>query len=537
MTRRNTDEGPPDMTSPPGHLGGCANKFIAAVDVGTSVLRCHIYDSRAQVCGSASDKVELLNPSSRTFEMDPEKLWQSFVTTVKAAIQNAGLAPQEVSALGICTQRGTFTTWNRKTGKVYHNLITWKDVRAENLCREWNCSYRLMCLKAAARALYLMTGSKRFLAVSLLRYQTGLVAMRLLWALSNFSELRRDADAGKAVMGTLDTFLLWRLTAGQVHATEPSCACITGFYDLFQMEWSPVTMKMLNVPLKMLPVVRDTSCTFGHTEPSIFGASIPIAALAGDQQASAFGECCFELGDSKCTMGTGTFFNVNTGREAHSSVTGIYPVVGWRINNVVTYLAEGSSYDTGTIIDWAHRAGLYKNVNDSSGMALSVSSSEGLFFVPAFSGLQAPMNDAYATSGFLGVSPRIRKEHFVRAVLESLAFRTKQVYDILTQELQLRVKRIRFNGGVANNEFVIQLLADLLQQPISRSQHRDTSCLGAAFLAGLAIGVWKDTAELKKLRQGCAMYETRKEQYAVYQPVYEEWQRAVGRFLQWHNGK
>ncbi|CAN7997154.1 unnamed protein product [Ixodes hexagonus] len=512
--------------------------FVAAVDVGSTTLRCHIYDAEAVIRGSAETKVITQSPQPGVFEIDPEHLWEAFVSTIKSAIEDASLHASDIKALGISTQRGTFTTWDKSTGKVYHNFISWKDTRAEGLCHVWNKSLRMRVMCLSAQFLHCITRKQRFLAASVLKFESGMVAMRLLWVLRNIPALQEATQAGRVLMGTVDTFLLWRLTGGKVHATDPSNACITGIFDPFTVSDAQ--------PNDSAPSLQTYNCCgyfscsfcfsgiFGYTDPTILGAAIPIACMIGDQQASSFGDCCFDVGDVKCTMGTGTFFNVNTGSVPYASTSGVYPVVGWKINDAVTYLVEGSSYDSGTVITWAEKLGLLKDPKESSALATSVPNSGGVFFVPAFSGLQAPVNDAYAASGFLGVTPSTTKGHLIRAILESLAFRAKQVYEIMASEIYVAPRKIRLNGGVARNDFLLQLMADMLERPVTRAKHHDTSALGAAFLAGLALGIWTNTEELKKLRQDGTELEPSAERTVAYQPIFDQWARAVKRFLLWH---
>ncbi|XP_075725087.1 glycerol kinase 5 isoform X3 [Rhipicephalus microplus] len=411
--------------------------YVASLDVGSSGVRCHIYDQQARVCGTASQKLQTECPSAGVFEVDPEHLWQAAKDTLRAALKGSSVSASSVKALGISTQRATFACWDKSTGQLLHKFISWKDTRAESLCREWNSSARIKAMRMGATFLYCLTHKDRYLAASMLRFESGLVVMRLLWALKNIPGLHEGAREGRVLMGTVDSFLLWRLTGGRVHATDPSNACITGLFDPFTMEWSCLITDMLDIPVSMLPKVLSTSGVFGVTDPDIMGAEIPIACLAGDQQASAFGECCFLAGDVKCTMGTGTFFNANTADQPHASSVGIYPVVGWKIRDQVTYLAEGGSFDTGTVVDWAQEMGLINNADESAEVAESVGSSAGVFFIPAFSGLQAPMNDAYAAAGFLGLSTSTRPAHMVRAMLESLAFRTYQLHALLKGTTEL----------------------------------------------------------------------------------------------------
>lgn len=513
---------------------GC-DSYVASLDVGSTSVRCHLYDRRARLCATASAKIQTKCSSAGEFEVDPEHLWHVVKETLQAALKGSSKSVLPVKALGIATQRGTFTCWDRETGRPLHNFISWKDTRAEHLCRLWNGSARLKCLRVGGHFMHCLTGKQRYRAASVLHFESGLVAMRLLWALQNIPGLWEGARDGRYLMGTVDSFLLWRLTGGRVHATDPSNACITGLFDPFTMVWSETITNMLGIPVTILPQVLSTSGVFGHTDASIIGATIPIASLAGDQQASAFGECCFERGDYKCTMGTGTFLNINTGGQPHASTVGIYPVVGWKMGDQVTYFAEGSSFDSGTVVDWAQAIGLIKDAQESAAIAESVESSAGVFFVPAFSGLQAPVNDAYAATGFLGMSLSTRPAHMLRAMLESLAFRAYQQHVLVREHVGLSGSRhIRFTGGVTQNTFLMQFLADVLQEPIIRSSQHDSSALGAAYLAGLAVGFWKDQDELRSLQPEGTVFEPRADRAATCRSLFSDWCRVVKRFGQWY---
>lgn len=513
---------------------GC-DSYVAALDVGSTSVRCHLYDRHGRACATASTKLQTECSSAGEFEVDPEHLWNVVKSTLQEALKDSATSARPVKALGISTQRGTFTCWDRQTGQTLHKFISWKDTRAEHLCRRWNESTRLKLLRVGGHFMHCLTGKQRYRAASMLHFESGLVAMRLLWALQNIPGLREGALQGRYLMGTVDSFLLWRLTGGRVHATDPSNACITGLFDPFTMEWSETITSMLGIPVAILPQVLGTSGVFGHMDASILGAKIPIASLAGDQQASAFGECCFEPGDCKCTMGTGTFFNINTGSQPHPSSVGLYPVVGWKIGDQVTYLAEGSNFDAGTVVDWAQAIGFINDAQESAAVAESVESSAGVFFVPAFSGLQAPVNDAYAATGFLGMSPSTRPAHMLRAMLESLAFRAYQQHMLVREHVGLSGSRhIRFTGGVTQNPFLMQFLADMLQEPIIRSAQRDSSALGAAYLAGLAVGFWKDLAELQSLQPEGTVFKPRVDRAWYCRSLFNDWCRVVKRFGQWY---
>ncbi|KAK7861772.1 hypothetical protein R5R35_010789 [Gryllus longicercus] len=509
-------------------------KFVAALDVGTTTIRCYIFDQSTIAVGSACDKVRLLYPQPGRVEIDPEELWKAAVGVVNGAIKAAGLSAAQVSALGVSTQRSSFVTWHRDTGRPFHNFITWKDVRADDLVRQWNASLTLKGLHVGTRLLYAVTRSQRFLAASVLKLMNSQVTPRLLWALREVPALREAAARGAACFGTVDTWLLHRLSAGALHVTDVSNASATGLYDPFVLAWSGMAQSLFGIPQGLFPAVWDTDADFGATDPALFGAAIPIRCSMADQAAATFGSCCFSKGDVKVTLGTGTFLDMNTGASAHASVAGLYPLVGWRVGGEVTYLVEGASHDTGTVVAWAQDVGLLKDPAESSDVASSVKDSGGVYFIPAFSGLQAPINDAGAAAGLLGVKPTTRRAHVVRAILESVAFRVRQLLRSLHDEARVRCGSIRIDGGVSRNDFVAQLLADVAGARVERAA-AETSALGAAFVAGLATGVWRSREELRALRRVERVFEPRAAVAAEYESVGARWDQAVQRFLAWYS--
>ncbi|XP_030259651.1 glycerol kinase 5 [Sparus aurata] len=515
--------------------------FVLAVDVGTTSIRCHVYDKEAQIRGSCTDKVVPLYPEVGHVEMDPGEIWRGFITVVKGAVQDAGVQMRQIEALGISTQRATFTTWDRKTGVPFHNFISWQDQRAADLVKSWNRSCTMKSIHGAMKLLYFLTRQKRLLAASLIVFSTQHVTFRLAWALRHYTQVRQAVAEGKCCFGTIDTWLLFKLTKGQVHATDYSNASATGIFDSYQMCWSGFLCSLVSLPLSIFPKVENTGHDFGSTDPSIFGVPIPIMSVMADQQAAMFGECCFDVGDVKITMGTGTFMNINTESKPHTSVAGLYPVVGWKIGSEVVYLAEGNAADTGTAIKWAQELELFSDVKDTSAMAYSVSDSDGVCFVPSFSGLQAPLNDPKACASLMGLKPSTTKSHLVRAILESVAFRNNQLYETMLRETRIPITKIRVDGGVSSNDFVMQLTADLFGRKVTRPQHLEMSCLGAAFVAGLGIGYWRTREELKKLQSTDKMFLPRganKEgacsRSREYIPVLQSWERALRRSMNWY---
>ncbi|KAG9494483.1 hypothetical protein GDO78_002022 [Eleutherodactylus coqui] len=447
---------------------GYRERLILAVDVGSTVLRCHVYNAAAETCGSAEDKVKVLYPQRGHVEIDPEDLWKQFVTVVKEAVKDSGIHLSQVAGLGISTQRATFITWNKKTGEPFHNFISWQDLRAADLVSSWNSSLLLKAIHGSCKFLHFFTRRKRFLAASLINFTTQHVSMRLAWVLQNIPEVAQAAEEGNCCFGTIDTWLLYKLTNEG-------------------MTWSSFLSSLLSIPLSIFPPVEDTSHNFGEVDPSIFGVPIAIRALVADQQAAVFGQCCFDVGDVKLTMGSGTFMTINTGINLHTSIAGLYPLVGWKIGSELVCLAEGNASDTGTAIKWAQELNLFTDFADTELMARNIPDCEGLYFVPSFTGLQAPVNDPYACASFMGLKPSSTKCHLVRAILESVAFRNRQLYDTMQRETSIKISKIRADGGVSNNSFVMQMTADLFGQTIDKPKHTDMSSLGAAFLAGLAV--------------------------------------------------
>lgn len=508
--------------------------YILSVDVGTTSIRCHIYDKSATVKASCTRKVTLLYPKPGWVEMDPEELWQNFVGVVKGAVQDSGLQMGQMEALGISTQRATFTTWDRKTGRPFHNFITWQDLRASELVEMWNQSYSMKALHGLMKILHVLTRQKRFHAASFMEFSTQHVTMRLAWVLQHYAQVKQAVAEGNCCFGTIDTWLLWKLFKGSLHVSDYSNASTTGVYDSYQMCWSGFLCSLLSLPLSIFPTVVDTGQYFGSSDPSIFGMPIRVMSVMADQQAAMFGECCFNPGDVKITMGTGTFMDINTGNKPHASCSGLYPVVGWKMGSEVVFLAEGNSADSGTAVKWACGLGLFSDVKETEALATSVEDTDGVFFVPSFSGLQAPHNDSRACASFMGLKPSTTKCHLLRAILESLAFRNKQLFDIMLRETLIPINRIRADGGVCTNDFIMQLTADLLGKKIDRPSHFDMSSLGAAFVAGLQVGFWKSREELKRLRCSDRVFLPR-DLKGKYRPILQSWERALQRSLDWYS--
>ncbi|XP_064522475.1 putative glycerol kinase 5 isoform X5 [Pseudopipra pipra] len=379
-------------------------RYVLGVDVGSTMVKCHVYDRAAAVRGSSCRKVESLYPRPGWVELDPEVLWSQFVGVIKEAVQTAGLHMGQIAGLGISTQRGTFITWHKRTGKPFHNFISWQDIRSAELVRSWNKSLLLKVIHVIFTVLHFLTGNDRYLAPSFLTFSTQQTSMKLSWVFKNIPEAEEAAKKNNCCFGTIDTWLLYRLTKGSVYATDYSSASSTGIFEPFTKCWSPTLCNLLSLPKSIYPPVKDTSFNFGSADSEIFGVPIPIMALVADQQSAMFGECCFHPGDVKLTMGTGGFWNVNTGERLFASQRSLYPLIGWKIGKEVVYLTEGTISDIGTAIKWAQDIDLFTSVDETAEMAQSIADSQGVCFIP-------------------GLQPSTTRNHLVRAILESIAFR------------------------------------------------------------------------------------------------------------------
>lgn len=515
---------------------GQVEPLVMSLDVGTTTVRALVYDTKAHVCGSSRKQMQVTSPQVGWVEIDPDTLWSQVKDVIRGAILDASVTAKEITCLGITVQRNTFITWHRATQKPFHNFITWQDLRASDYVKSWNESYRMKMFNKSSWLVYLATRSTRFLVASVLRFMNSQVTMRLLWQLDHIPELRAHAKAGDVMFGTLDTWLLWKLTGEEVFATDYSCASSTAMYDLFQMDWSDILLSLVGIPRSILPPVKDTSGMFGHCHERLFGAQIPITAMVADQQGSMFGQCCFGVGDVKCTLGGGAFITCNTGRKPHASVAGLYPLIGWKIGTEVVYVAEGNGGDCGQMIDWAKSLGLFDHVNELTSIARSTPDSDGVSFVSAFSGLQAPVTDDKAATLLIGLTRSTSKSHVVRAILESLAFRLKILFDTMCQESPVSLsKLLRCDGGVSHNDFVMQLFSDLADCQLERSTDVDTTSLGVAFLAGLEAGVWSDMTQLTTLRGSYTSFMPCRATRVRYKSVITNWQRAVKRCRSWYS--
>ena len=457
-------------------------------------------------------------PKEGWVEHDPAEIWQTQVSVMQETVSKSGIAANEIAAIGITNQRETTVVWNKKTGKPIYNAIVWQCRRTASICDK---------IRADGLASYI-------------REATGLVpdayfsATKIRWILDNVAGAQQMADAGELLFGTIDTWLLWNLTAGKVHATDYSNASRTMLYNIKELCWDNKICEYLNIPKSLLPEVKASSGIFGSTSPEIFDScQIPVAGIAGDQQAALFGQTCFEPGMAKNTYGTGCFLVMNTGSKTISSTNGLLTTIAWGINGEVSYALEGSIFVAGAAVQWLRdELGLVKTAAETEYFATQVNNCGGVYLVPAFVGLGAPYWDMYARGIIVGLTRGTNKNHIIRAALESIAYQTRDVLSAIREDSGINLSVLRVDGGASANNFLMQFQSDILGTEVSRPKTVETTALGAAYLAGLAVGFWKDLKELSKewaedKRFTPAMKEAERE------TLYAGWKKAVERSAGW----
>ncbi len=458
-------------------------RYVLALDQGTTSSRAILFDRGGRIVSAAQQEFPQLFPAPGHVEHNPEAIWQSQLRTARAAIRRAKARACEIAAIGITNQRETVILWERATGRPVHNAMVWQSRISAPIC----------------------DSLKRRGLEKLFRRKTGLLldpyfsGTKIKYLLDRIPGLRRRALRGEILAGTVDSFLLWRLTGGRVHATDASNASRTLLFNIHALDWDEELLRILGIPRAMLSELCDSSGVIGETDSRWFGAPIPIAGIAGDQQAALFGQCCFVPGMAKNTYGTGCFLLLNTGSRPVTSRSGLLTTVGWRIGGRTTYCLEGSIFIAGAAVQWLRDAlRVIRYSSDVQTLADSVPSSAGVYFVPAFVGLGAPHWDPYARGAIFGLERGTTAAHLARATLEAMAFQTRDVLHAMQQDTGRRLRRLRVDGGAAVNSLLLQFQADILGCPVERPVVTETTALGAAYLAGLGVGFWKNLGELTR---------------------------------------
>jgi len=492
------------------------SRYILAFDQGTTSSRAIVFDAEGRRLGLGQEEFTQHFPQDGWVEHDPEDLWQSSLRSARQALRSAGIDATELAAIGITNQRETTLLWHRQTGKPVHRAIVWQDRRTSALCQQIS-----QALEARGQS-------------GLIQEKTGLLldayfsASKIRWLLDHVPGAREQAQRGELAFGTVDTFLLWRLTAGRSHHTDASNASRTLLFNIHEQRWDDELLTLFDIPASLLPEVLDSAADFGATAPDVLGAAVPIAGIAGDQQAAAFGQCCFEPGMAKSTYGTGCFLLLNTGDKALRSQNRLLSTVAWRLHGKVTYALEGSIFMAGATMQWL-RDGLhlFKDAADTEALARQAHSESSIMFVPAFTGLGAPYWDADARGAIFGLNRDTGIQELVSAALLSVCYQTRDLQEAMAGD-GVRPQTLRVDGGMARNDYVLQNLADLLGCRVDRPVITETTALGVAWLAGLQCGIHKSLDEIAGRWQLQRSFTAQKDE-AWRNQRYTMWQDAVRR--------
>ncbi len=493
------------------------SQYVLALDQGTTSSRAIVFGRDGRAVASAQQEFPQVYPSPGHVEHDPEAIWNSQLETAKSAMSQAGLTAADIAAVGLTNQRETTVLWDRHTGKPVANAIVWQSRITAEICQQ---------LKSAGLE-------------ELFRAKTGLVldpyfsGTKIRYLLDRVSGLRARAVKGDVLFGTVDSFLAWRLSGGKLHITDPSNASRTLLFDIHTGQWDDELLRLMNVPRAMLPEVRASSEVYGMVEAQHFGGEIPLAGIAGDQQAATFGQCCFDAGAAKNTYGTGCFMLMNTGTQPVASKSGLLTTVAWRIGEQTVYALEGSIFIAGAAVQWLRDGlGLIKQASEIEALAASVPDNGGVFFVPALAGLGAPYWDPHARGTIVGLTRGTTKAHLARAALEAMAYQTRDVLGAMEGDAQVPLAELKVDGGATVNNLLLQFQSDILGTRVQRPVVQETTALGAAYLAGLAVGYWTDQQDLRRNWMLDREFTPQMDE-DPRNHLYGNWQRAVARSQHW----
>ena len=491
-------------------------QYILSFDAGTTSSRAIVFDNKGEICSVAQREFTQIFPQSGWVEHDPHEIWSSQASVAAEAITKIGINGKNIAGIGITNQRETTIVWDRATGEPVYNAIVWQDRRTSDYCNRLKDEGQL----------------------SVIQEKTGLIidayfsATKVKWILDNVEGARAKAEKGELVFGTVDTWLVWQLTRGEMHLTDVTNASRTMLFNIHTLDWDDDLLKLFNIPRSMMPEVRGSSEIYGHTKTTIFASKVPIAGIAGDQQSALFGQMCIEKGMVKSTYGTGCFILMNTGEKPVVSKNNLISTIAWQIGGKTTYALEGSIFMGGAIVQWL-RDGL-KIINSSAeveALAKQVPDNGDVYFVPALTGLGAPYWDQYARGTIVGISRGTTNAHIARAALEGIAFQTMDVINAMILDAGLGLKELRVDGGAAKNNLLMQFQADVLGQTVLRPQTTETTALGAAYLAGLAVGYWNNIEEIQKQWHVDSRFEANN--IADMQLSKRKWSDAVYRSQSW----
>ncbi|WP_237660500.1 glycerol kinase GlpK [Tepidanaerobacter sp. GT38] len=492
-------------------------KYIMALDQGTTSSRAIIFDENGTIKGVTNREFTQIYPKPGWVEHDPMEIWGSQIGVAREVLSKSGLSPSDIAAIGITNQRETTIVWDKNTGKPVYNAIVWQCRRTAPICDD---------LKARGLA-------------EKIREKTGLVVdayfsgTKVKWILDNVEGAREKAEKGELLFGNVDTWLIWNLTGGKVHVTDYSNASRTMLFNIHTLDWDDEILQELNIPRSMLPKPMPSSHVYGYTTTEVFGGEVPIAGDAGDQQAALFGQACYSPGMAKNTYGTGCFMLMNTGEKAVTSQSGLLTTIAWGVDGKVEYALEGSIFIAGAVVQWLRdELRILDNAAQSEELATKVQDNNGVYLVPAFVGLGAPYWDMYARGTIVGLTRGAKREHIVRAALESICYQTRDVLEAMQKDSGITLKSLKVDGGAVANNFLMQFQSDILGVPVDRPKVIETTALGAAYLAGLAVGYWKDKDDIASKWQIDRTFKPEMDS-GMRDNLYKGWKKAVQRALDW----
>jgi len=496
-------------------------QYILALDQGTTSSRAILFDKSGSIVSTAQKEFRQIYPKAGWVEHDANEIWSTQAGVAAEAVTKAGFNGKSLAAIGITNQRETTVVWNRETGKPIYNAIVWQDRRTAEFCDE---------LKAKGLA-------------GKIQEKTGLVldayfsGTKVRWILDNVEGARKLADEGKLAFGTIDTWLIWNLTQGEVHVTDVSNASRTLLFNLNTMSWDDELLEIFNVPRSVLPEVKQSSEVYGHTKTTIFATKVPIAGIAGDQQAALFGQMCIKEGMVKNTYGTGCFMLMNVGDKPILSKNNLLTTVAWKVNGKTTYALEGSVFIAGAVVQWLRDGlGIIKASSDVEKLAAEVNDSDGVYLVPAFAGLGAPYWNQYARGTMVGITRGTTAAHIARAAVDSIAYQSLDVLSAMNADSGIDIKELRVDGGAVVNNTLMQFQSDILNVPVARPKVTETTALGAAYLAGLAVGYWKDIDEISQQWQIDRTFKPEMANEEV-ETLTKGWKRAIKSAVVWADSK
>ncbi|MGC9327275.1 MAG: glycerol kinase GlpK [Candidatus Hinthialibacter sp.] len=491
--------------------------LILALDQGTTSSRAILFDESSSIMASAQKEFEQIFPQTGWVEHDPREIWSSQIQVAHRALSQAGLKAKDIAAIGITNQRETALLWNRKTGEPVHNAIVWQDRRTSSMCDEY---------KQAGHT-------------ELIQQKTGLVidayfaGSKLRWLLDNVPGARKSAEAGELAFGTVDSWLLWNLTNGAIHVTDVTNASRTMLFNIKTGDWDDELLELFHIPRSVLPEVKSSSEVYCETVAGIFDSPVPVAGIAGDQQSALFGQNCYEHGMAKNTYGTGCFMLMNIGQKVTLSQHKLLTTVAWKTGGQTEYAFEGSVFIAGAVVQWLRDGlGIIKSSPEVEELASRVPDNGGIYLVPAFAGLGAPHWDQYARGTMVGITRGTNASHIARAALEGIAFQSADILDVMKDDSGIPINELRVDGGASANNLLMQIQADLLQAPVVRPKNVETTALGAAYLAGLAVGYWKTRDDIRHAWQVDRIFEPQKSADEALH-LRKRWKDALERAKNW----